>query len=161
MIRILFVCLGNICRSPSAEGVCRALIEREGLGDRVQVESAGTHSYHTGKPPDRRAQRAAAGRGLDLSPLRARRATREDFQRFDYVIAMDRENAADLKRICPPGAEDRLARLMDFAPERGERDVPDPYYGGAEGFETMLDLIEAGVRGLLDHLRRHHFDDGR
>jgi len=157
LVNVLFVCLGNICRSPSAEGIFRACVEREGLSDRIGVDSAGTGAWHIGKSPDPRARAAALRRGVNLSGLRARVARPEDFHRFDYVLAMDHENLTDLSRICPPGMEDRLSLFLDFAPVLGERQVPDPYYGGARGFEVMLDLIEDGSRELLAHIRRTHF----
>ncbi|MGF1640410.1 MAG: low molecular weight protein-tyrosine-phosphatase [Rhodospirillales bacterium] len=153
MVNVLFVCLGNICRSPAAEGVFRALVEGEGLADRITVDSAGTAAWHLGKPPDRRAQAAARRRGIDIGGLRARQAGPADFRRFDLVLAMDRDNHADLARLCPPGEGQRLALFLDFAPEIPVREVPDPYYGGPEGFERMLDLIDIGGRGLLAHLR--------
>jgi protein-tyrosine phosphatase len=156
MVRVLFVCLGNICRSPTAEGVFRHLVTREGLTDRIQIDSAGTAAYHVGNPPDPRSQEAARRRGVDLSMLRARQAVRDDFHAFDYVLAMDRENLDDLRRICPPGHESRLKLFLDFAPQAGRRDVPDPYYGGGQGFETVLDLVEAASHGLLAHIRENH-----
>ena len=158
MVNVLFVCLGNICRSPTAEGVFRALAEREGLGAQIGVNSAGTHAYHIGNPPDRWAQAAARRRGVEIGGLRARRAEAEDFRQFDYVLAMDRENHADLAHRCPPGFEDRLSLFLDFAPQLGRRDVPDPYYGGSDGFEAVLDIVEAASRGLLAHIREHHLD---
>ena len=157
MIKVVFVCLGNICRSPTAEGVFRALVERDGLGERVAVDSAGTGAWHLGEAPDRRAQEAARRRGVDMSAIRARQATKGDFGAFHYVLAMDRDNLAALQRLCPPGQEHRLGLFLDYAPEVGERDVPDPYYGGGQGFEHVLDLIEAASRGLLAHLRKTHF----
>ncbi len=150
------MCLGNICRSPSAEAVFRAHVDRTGLTDRIAVDSAGTGDWHVGNPPDHRAQAAASRRGVDLSGLRARVVGPEDFHRFDYVLAMDDDNLADLEAMCPPGREERLALFLDFAPALGERHVPDPYYGGARGFEVMLDLIEGGSRELLAHIRRTH-----
>jgi len=156
LVNVLFVCLGNICRSPSAEGIFRACVEREGLSDHIVIDSAGTGNWHVGNPPDSRAQAAAKRRGIDISGLRARVAKAEDFHHFDYVLAMDDENHADLSRICPPGREDRLALFLDFAPVLGQRHVPDPYYGGAQGFEHMLDLIESGSGELLAHIRRKH-----
>lgn len=156
LVNVLFVCLGNICRSPSAEGVFRAHVQREGLSDLIAVDSAGTGDWHVGHSPDSRARAAAKRRGVDLSGIRARVARPEDFHHFDYVLAMDHENLADLSRICPPGKEDRLALFLDFAPALGQRQVPDPYYGGSQGFEDMLDLIEGGSRELLAHIRRTH-----
>ncbi len=156
MVNVLFVCTGNICRSPTAEGMFRSLVEREGLGDGISIDSAGTHAYHVGEPPDRRAQEAARLRGIDLSGQRGRKAGPEDFGHFDYILAMDSENHSDLMHICPPGAEGRLHLFLDFAPDLGEREVPDPYYGGAVGFEVVLDFIEAASQGLLDDIREHH-----
>ena len=157
MIKVVFVCLGNICRSPTAEGVFRALVEGQGLGDRIAVDSAGTGAWHVGEAPDPRAQEAARRRGVELSAMRARKATKEDFGTFDYVLAMDRDNLAALKKLCPPGQEHRLGLLLDYAPEARTRDVPDPYYGGGQGFEHVLDLIEAASAGLLAHIRKTHF----
>ena len=156
MIKVVFVCLGNICRSPTAEGVFRALVEREGLGDRIAVDSAGTGAWHVGQSPDPRGQKAALRRGIDLSGIRARKATKADFGTFDYVLAMDRDNLAALKDLCPPGEEHRLGLVLDYAPEARTRDVPDPYYGGRQGFECVLDLIEAASAGLLAHIRKTH-----
>lgn len=156
MVKVLFVCMGNICRSPTAQGVFEALVEREGLADRVGIDSAGTHAYHIGEPPDARAQQAALRRGFDLSHQRARRVRHEDFLEFDYVLAMDRSNYEELREICHPDYEERLRLFLDFAPEAGERDVPDPYYGGAQGFERVLDLIEQASAGLLEEMRKRH-----
>ena len=156
MVKVLFVCLGNICRSPTAEGVFRLLIEREGLGDRIIVDSAGTGDWHVGSPPDRRAQAAARNRGIDLSGLRARQAKSGDFQRFDYVLAMDADNHSERAGFCPPGEEHRLYMFLDFAPELGRSNVPDPYYGGDGGFDAVLNMIEAASFGLLADIRDKH-----
>ncbi len=156
MVNVLFVCLGNICRSPTAEGVFRTLLEKEGLGDQISVDSAGTGNWHVGSPPDRRAQAAARNRGVDLSGCRARQAIREDFSRFDYVIAMDSDNHHDLSRLCSPGDENKLHLFLEFAPQLGRRDVPDPYYGAEGGFEGVLDMIGAASEGLLAHIRENH-----
>jgi protein-tyrosine phosphatase len=149
MTRVLFVCLGNICRSPTAEAVVRELARREAAGLSLQVDSAGTHGYHAGDPPDERSIVAARRRGYDLSALRARVIEAGDFERFDLVIAMDEEVHGRLARIAPRAYASRLALFMDFAPTPGRRDVPDPYYGGPSGFEHVLDLVEEGARGLL------------
>ena len=154
MVNVLFVCLGNICRSPAAEGVFRALVAAEGLADAVTCDSAGTHNWHAGKPPDPRAIAAGRRRGIDLSELRARWIAPADFRRFDLVLAMDRDNLADLAANCPKRARHRLGLFLKFAPEAGLVSVPDPYYDGDEAFERMFDLIEAGARGLCDQLRR-------
>jgi len=155
-VNVVFVCLGNICRSPTAEGVFRAIVERHSLGQQIAISSAGTGAYHVGEPADSRAQAAARRRGYDLSTIRARKATAEDFKNFDYVLAMDRENQAALSRICPPGEERRLSLFLDYAPSLGQREVPDPYYGAGDGFELVLDLIEAASEGLLADIRENY-----
>jgi len=152
--RVLFVCLGNICRSPTAHGIFLRLVEEEGLAERILVDSAGTHAYHIGEPPDRRAQEAARKRGFELNSLRARRAVEEDFERFDYVLAMDRSNFEHLRAICPTHAEHKLRLFLTYAPDLGVDEVPDPYYGGTAGFERVLDIIEEAARGLLSEIRR-------
>jgi protein-tyrosine phosphatase len=126
------------------------------LSDVIEIDSAGTHAYHVGNQPDRRAQKTALARGIDLSDLRARRAEAEDFVNFDYVIAMDQDNYHALMSICPAGAEDKLHLFMDFAPEARTREVPDPYYGGDAGFENVFDLVDAAAKGLLESVRRKH-----
>jgi protein-tyrosine phosphatase len=151
---ILFVCMGNICRSPTAEGVFLKTLEDRAPDLDVEVDSAGTHSYHVGHAPDRRAQDAARARGVDLSSLRARLVIEEDFSRFDLVLAMDDDNVAELHEICPVEYRSRVRLLMDFAPTETQRFVPDPYYGGGNGFEKVLDLVESAARGLIDELRR-------
>lgn len=156
MVKVLFVCMGNICRSPTAQGVFETLLSREGLQGHIQVDSAGTHAYHIGEPPDPRSQQAASRRGIDLSVQRARKVRPEDFLEFDYVLAMDRSNYEDLREICHPDYEERLRLFLEFAPQAGTPDVPDPYYGGAQGFERVLDLIEAAAAGLLAELRNRH-----
>jgi protein-tyrosine phosphatase len=155
-VNVLFVCMGNICRSPTAEGVFAKRLEEAGLAHMVAVDSAGTHAYHVGDPPDPRAQRTAAKRGIDLSGLRARRAQPEDFSRFDYVLAMDRDNFLHLQEICPPGEEHKLNLFLSYAPHLDRDEVPDPYYGGPTGFERVLDMIEAASEGLLEDIRRRH-----
>ena len=156
MVRVLFVCLGNICRSPTAEGVFRSVVARAGLEQHVEVDSAGTHAYHIGDPPDLRAQQAARRRGVELGALRGRKATRVDIERFDYVLAMDEENYQNLMAICPAGLETKVRLFLEFAPDRPEREVPDPYFGGDAGFERVLDMIEEASAGLLAHLRKQH-----
>lgn len=157
MVKVLFVCLGNICRSPTAEGVFRRLLEREMLDSRVQVDSAGTAAYHVGAPPDQRAREAALRRGIDLSAIRGRRAEPADLETFDYVLAMDRENHANLLAIA--GEHGHKVRLfMEYAARFDEDEVPDPYYGGPNGFERVLDMIEDAAEGLLAELRRAHPD---
>jgi|SRR5579862_4798840 len=153
-MRILFVCLGNICRSPTAEGVLRAFAAREAPELTLEVDSAGTAGYHVGEPPDARTRQAAARRGYDLGAQRARVVEPADFEHFDLILAMDRENLSVLRRRAPPGAQERLRLLLEFAPPGSPEDVPDPYYGGPNGFEEVLDLIEAAISGLLIHLRQ-------
>lgn len=153
-VRVLFVCMGNICRSPTAQGVFQSLVAREGLDGRVVIDSAGTHDYHVGSAPDQRAQQAALRRGIDLSTLRARAVADVDFEHHDYVLAMDLDNYALLERACPPEHRGKLKLFMDFAPGAREREVPDPYYGGAGGFERVLDLVEQASEGLLADIRR-------
>jgi protein-tyrosine phosphatase len=145
--------MGNICRSPTAEGVFKSVVEKAGLADRIASDSAGTGDYHIGEAPDPRAQSAALTRGYDLSPLCARQVSRGDFSEFDYVLAMDEANLRQLKRLCPPEHAGKLKLFMEFAGEGAAREVPDPYYGGAQGFERVLDMVEQASRGLLDHLR--------
>ncbi len=152
-VRVLFVCTGNICRSPTAEGVFKHFVEQAGLAGRVMSDSAGTHDYHVGDPPDTRAQKAAAHRGYDLSKLRGRQVRRLDFNEFDYVLAMDEANLRLLERLCPQQHAHKLKLFMEFSADLAVREVPDPYYGGAEGFERVLDLVEQASRGLLAHLR--------
>jgi len=152
--RILFICMGNICRSPTAEAVFREVLRLEGAGLAVTIDSAGTHGYHVGEPPDRRAIAAARRRGIVMDDLRARVVTHEDFQQFDLLLAMDEDNLEHLARMAPLAHRQRLRLFMDYAPEAGRREVPDPYYGGEAGFEEVLDLVEQAARGLLDSLRR-------
>ena len=152
-MRILFVCLGNICRSPTAEGVLRSIAAREYPGLKLQIDSAGTADYHVGEPPDRRTVAAARRRGYDLAGLRARQLHPDDLRRFDYILAMDRSNLSELTSRRVTGATAQLALFMSFAPGASETDeVPDPYYGGVEEFERVLDLCEAAARGLLGRL---------
>ena len=153
-MKILMVCTGNICRSPTAEGVLRAALERAGLEGRCEVDSAGTHDYHVGDPPDRRAVAHARRRGYDLSSLRARQVADADFEAFDLILAMDAGHLAQLAARCPEGQRHKLRMFLEFAGVRGA-DVPDPYYGGADGFERVLDMAEAAAQGLLDHVRAH------
>ena len=153
-MRILFVCLGNICRSPTAEAVLRELAAREAPELVLEVDSAGTAAYHVGQPPDPRTSAAAARRGYDLSRLRARTVEPVDFERFDLILAMDRENLKALRRRAPSHAHERLRLFLEFSPDAAPEDVPDPYYGGPNGFEQVLDLVEAATRGLLKHLRQ-------
>jgi protein-tyrosine phosphatase len=151
-MRILFVCMGNICRSPTAEGVFRRLAAERAPGMEIEVDSAGTHDYHVGDPPDPRSIAAAARRGVDLRRLRARAVCDEDFERFDLIIAMDRQNREALLDRSPDPFRERIRLFMEFAGDPEIADVPDPYYGGAPGFERVLDLAEEAAAGLLDEL---------
>jgi len=149
-ISVVFVCLGNICRSPTAEGVFRELVRSRGLEDAIHIDSAGTSDWHVGQGPDPRAIEAAAQRGIDLSDLRGRQATAKDFSEFDYVIAMDDENYDNLSRLANTDQQRKLHLFLDFASDVDETEVPDPYYGG--GFPHVLDLVENASQGLLKHI---------
>ena len=151
-ISILFVCMGNICRSPTAEGVFRHHVSVAGLDVCIEVDSAGTHAYHVGEPPDRRARAAAERRGISLADIRARRVHPDDFERFSYIIAMDQDNLAMLEEQSEPAHREKLRLFLEFS-SGPETEVPDPYYGGATGFERVLDLVEDASRGLLSELR--------
>jgi protein-tyrosine phosphatase len=155
-IKVLFVCMGNICRSPAAEGSFTKAVVNANLSDSIEIDSAGTHAYHVGEQPDARAEKSALARGIDISHLKARRAIEEDFDRFDYVLAMDYDNYRGLEKICPLGMEHKLQLFLSYAPHLNMSDVPDPYYGGALGFETVLDLVEAASEGLLDFIKDKH-----
>lgn len=152
-LRVLMVCMGNICRSPMAHGVLATRICDAGLEHVIQVDSAGTHGYHVGEPPDRRAQATARSRGYDLAGLRARRLDEEDFREFDYILVMDEDNLSHARKVQPSDGKARLHRFLEFAGSRREREVPDPYYGGAQGFEHVLDLVEDAADGFLAHLK--------
>jgi protein-tyrosine phosphatase len=151
-MRILFVCTGNICRSPSAEGVFRHVLASRAPHLGIEVGSAGTHDYHVGEAPDARSVAAAARRGIDLSRLRARRVRAEDFVDYDLILAMDEDNLRELQRRSPPGQRSRIRLIMEFAPAAVSRIVPDPYYGGERGFEEVLDLLEEAAEGLMQDL---------
>ncbi|TPA07788.1 phosphotyrosine protein phosphatase [Burkholderia pseudomallei] len=152
-VAICFVCLGNICRSPTAEGVMRHQVAAAGLDGAIEIDSAGTGAWHVGEAPDARAQQAARARGYDLSALRARQIGDADFERFDLVLAMDGANLAALRKRCPPQYRGKVRLLMEFAGDGSAGDIADPYFGGARGFEQVLDQCEAACRGLLDSLR--------
>lgn len=155
-ISLLMVCMGNICRSPTAHGVMRARIAERGWQPWVQVDSCGTHAYHAGEPADHRAQQHALRRGYDLSDLRARQVQADDFRRHDLILAMDHENMARLEQQCPAALQHKLHLLTQFCTRHRSATVPDPYYGGANGFEKVLDLVEDACDGVLDHLARLH-----
>jgi protein-tyrosine phosphatase len=150
-VRVLFVCLGNICRSPTAEGVFRSLVAARGLEDEIEIDSAGTGGWHVGAAPDARATSAAAGRGVGLAGA-ARKVAFSDFEEFDLLLAMDEDNARDLRNLAPDHLEGKVKLLRAYDPAAvatGDLDVPDPYYGGDEGFEEVLDMVERACRGLL------------
>ena len=154
-VRVLMVCMGNICRSPTAHGVLAQRVADAGLADRITVDSAGTHDYHVGRPPDERAQQHAARRGYDLSAQRARQLKAQDFDDFDLVLVMDDANQHAARALCPPGQRHKLRRLTDFCTRHRASEVPDPYYGGAAGFEAVLDLVEDACDGVLAALAPH------
>ncbi|NCS66256.1 MAG: phosphotyrosine protein phosphatase [Hydrogenophilales bacterium CG03_land_8_20_14_0_80_62_28] len=147
--RVLFICMGNICRSPTAEGVFRRMVEVAKLSESILIDSAGTHAYHVGSAPDARAQQAALGRGYDLSKLIGRQVSDHDFEQFDYLLAMDRDNLNDLSRRCPDRYQHKLALFLTYSAQYQGQEVPDPYYGGPGGFDRVLDMVEDGARGLL------------
>ena len=153
-MKVLFVCFGNICRSPTAEGVFRHLLAQEAPELRVEVDSAGTAGYHIGHPPDLRSRRAAHARGIDLSGLRARQVAAEDFLRFDLILAMDRDNLEELEAMRPAESRARVQLFLEYAPELARTEVPDPYYGDARGFEEVLNLSAAASRGLIAALQK-------
>jgi protein-tyrosine phosphatase len=153
-MRVLFVCMGNICRSPTAEGVFREFVHRHAPELEIEIDSAGTHDYHVGEPPDPRALRAASRRGLDISGLRARQVDETDFEHCDLILAMDRLNYETLRDRSPPARRSRIRLLLEFADDAGRDEVPDPYYGGTQGFEEVLDLLEDAAAGLLAEVRR-------
>lgn len=156
-ISVVFVCMGNICRSPTAEAVFRHFVENAGLSEQILIDSAGTHDYHIGDPPDQRTQLAARQRGYEMSALRGRQVEASDFHRFDYVLAMDRSNLAILQDLEPADSTIQARLLLDYARHHPEREVPDPYYGGADGFERVLDMVEDAAQGLLQEISNRHF----
>jgi len=151
-VKVLFVCMGNICRSPTAEGVFLKLVEQHSLQHCIAIDSAGTHAYHAGEGPDKRAHDAAAKRGYDLSKIKARIVVQEDFSDFDYVMAMDVENLENLQEMASADSKAEVKLFLDYAVNTKVKEVPDPYYGGAKGFEKVLDLVEAASTGLLKHI---------
>lgn len=153
-VTVLFVCMGNICRSPTAEAVFQKQVNDQGLQANIQIDSAGTHAYHIGNPPDARSTATALRRGYQMDVLRARQVTRADIETFDYVLAMDRDNAAILRQLAPEALRDKPRLFMSYAEDYGIEEVPDPYYGAAGGFEQVLDMIEQASDGLLAAIRR-------
>lgn len=158
--RILFVCLGNICRSPMAEGAFRHLVRAQGVEHLIDIDSAGTGAWHFGEAPDPRAVRASRLRGIDISALSARKVLVEDFEQYDLLLAMDQQNHMHLMQMAPPHHKHKVRLLLEFVPQQPEREVPDPYYGGEGGFEHVLDLVEAASRGLLQELHRRRAGEG-
>lgn len=154
MTKVLFVCMGNICRSPTAEGVFTQMIKKLGLDKQIQVDSAGTHAYHVGEAPDSRAQEAARKRGIELAQLRGRQVVSSDMIEFDYILAMDNENYDSLLNICPEGYESRVNLFLSHAADSDVEEVPDPYYGGTNGFDSVLDMTEEASKGLLEKIRK-------
>ena len=152
--RVLLVCMGNICRSPTAEGVLRHFIKNNMLGDKVEVDSAGTHGYHVGEAPDSRTQRAAAVRGYNLSQLRARKVARQDLDYFDLILAMDKSNLDNLRRLATPEQQERIKLFMDYARSFDDDEVPDPYYGLGHGFDLVLDMVEDASLGLIEEIKK-------
>ena len=151
--KILFVCLGNICRSPMSEGTFRHLVEEQGLQHLVEIDSAGTGAWHVGEPPDHRATATALQRGIDISRQAARKVKQQDFEHYDYILAMDQENHINLTRVAPQEYRHKIHMFLKFATDQSETEVPDPYYGGAGGFEHVLDLVQAASRGLLAEIK--------
>lgn len=152
--RVLLVCMGNICRSPTAEGVIRKYIKNNGLGDIVEVDSAGTHGYHVGEAPDSRTQRAASARGYNLTQLRARKVARQDLDYFDLILAMDKSNLDNLWRMATPEQKERIKLFMDYAKNFDDDEVPDPYYGLGHGFDLVLDMVEDAAQGLIEEIKQ-------
>jgi protein-tyrosine phosphatase len=161
MVRVLFVCMGNICRSPLAQGVFEEVVRREGLEGQVEADSAGTHGYyHAGEPPDARAQKSAERRGIDISAQRARRLTPEDCEDFDYIVTMDGENYRTVVALCCRSNVE-VRPFLDFTANLPEKEIPDPYYGGSEGFDHVLDLVEEASEGLRQDIRKQHLSRRR
>ena len=154
-VKVLFVCMGNICRSPTAHGVFQSLVDEQGLGGSIQVESAGTHSYHSGSPPDLRSQAMAQSRGVDLTGLRARRFVTTDFTEFDYLLGMDLANLKDMLALKPDETRARIKLMLDYSDRFGQREIPDPYFG-EDGFDLVFDMIDDAARGLLRDIRSQH-----
>jgi len=152
--RILMVCMGNICRSPTAEVVCREYVRKNGLGAKVEIDSAGTHGYHVGESPDGRTQRAAALRGYDLSQLRARKVAPQDLDYFDLILAMDKSNLDNLQRMSRPEHQEKIRLFMSYASHFDDEEVPDPYYGLGHGFDLVLDMVEDAASGVVAELQK-------
>jgi protein-tyrosine phosphatase len=158
-VSVLFVCMGNICRSPTAHAVFRDLVRKEGLESAIEIDSAGTHAYHVGEMPDRRSMQVAKDRGIEMADLRARKVDFGDLYEYDYVLAMDEANLANLMEMALPEHKEKIRLFMDFAPEHPEKEVPDPYYGGPEGFNQVFDMVTAASEGLLSHIKKTHLSE--
>lgn len=156
IVKVLLICMGNICRSPTAHAVFRHLVREHGLTEVIEIDSAGTHAYHVGNPPDSRSMQTARKRGIDMSDLRARQVDLGDFYHYDYLIAMDDYNLSLLHDMAPHDMAHKLSLFLSFAPHLDEREVPDPYYGGADGFELVFDRVQAASEGLLSHIKTQH-----
>lgn len=156
-VKVLLICMGNICRSPTAHAVFRNLVQEHGLTELIEIDSAGTHAYHVGNPPDSRSMQTARKRGIDMSDLRARQVDLGDFYHYDYLIAMDDYNLSLLQEMAPSDMAHKLSLFLSFAPHINHREVPDPYYGGADGFELVFDMVQAASEGLLHHIKTNHF----
>ncbi|MBF6057269.1 low molecular weight protein-tyrosine-phosphatase [Thiomicrorhabdus heinhorstiae] len=155
-VSVLFVCLGNICRSPTAHGVFRKMVKDEGLDKLIEIDSAGTAAYHVGNPPDKRSTQVAFTRGIHMSDLRARQVDFGDFYQYDYILAMDVSNYHNLLEMAPDEYREKVQLFLDYSREFDEKEVPDPYYGGPQGFDHVFDLVESASKGLLEHVRRHY-----
>jgi len=153
--------MGNICRSPTAHGVFRALVQANQLESVIEIDSAGTHAYHSGEPPDRRAQQTASQRGIDLSDLRARAVCNKDFDKYDYILAMDEANYMSLQSSCPEDIQHKIRLFLSYAPQLNRNEVPDPYYGGQKGFENVFDMIEQASQGLLADIHQRYLSDAK
>lgn len=155
-VKVLLICMGNICRSPTAHAVFRNLVQEHGLTELIEIDSAGTHAYHVGNPPDSRSMQTARKRGIDMSDLRARQVDLGDFYHYDHLIAMDDYNLSLLQEMAPRDMAHKLSLFLSFAPHLNEREVPDPYYGGVDGFELVFDMVQAASEGLLSHIKSNH-----
>ncbi len=155
-VSVLFVCLGNICRSPTAHGIFRNLVIQAGLEDRIEIDSAGTAAFHIGKSPDGRSTTVALERGVDMTDLRARKVDFGDFYVYDYILAMDDANYSNLMDMALPEHVEKVKMFLDYTQEFSESEVPDPYFGGAQGFDHVFDLVESASKGLLAHIKHHH-----
>lgn len=156
-VSVLFVCLGNICRSPTAHAVFRKMVKDEGLADQIEIDSAGTGGWHVGNPPDKRATQVAEGKGIQMRDLRARQVDFGDFYQYDYILAMDASNYSNLFEMAPTEHREKIHMFLSFTEEFSETEVPDPYYGGPDGFEHVFDLVGSASKGLLEHIKTHAF----